>query len=39
MCVNKNKKVFKDFLCAKRKYFYLCAVINKSQRQIQYTQQ
>ena len=37
MCVNKNKKVFKDFLCVKRKYFYLCAVINKSQRQTQYT--
>ena len=39
MCVNENKKVFMDFLCAKRKYFYLCAVINKSQRQTQYTQQ
>lgn len=39
MCVNKNKKVFKDFLCAKRKYFYLCAVINESQSQTQYTQQ
>lgn len=30
MCVNKNKKVFMDFLCAKRKYFYLCAVIIKA---------
>ena len=39
MCVNKNKKVLMDFLCTKRKYFYLCVVINKSQRQTQYTQQ